>query len=150
MHSISETCLVALTLSGMVRLYQAFELAGTASEKQKLLQAAADLLDHTIPFPDLKSELLQSGVDPVRGLIAGRARIAAVPPALWRPAKVGLNELSPAHYQGRRALDRALKKDFAKPDMVWNALSNWLAPAWEAVPDLAQECQELKRALGLD
>jgi hypothetical protein len=149
MPAISEKCLVALTLSGVVRLYQSFERSSSSAEKQKLLQVAADLLDRTVPFPDLKAELLKAGTDPVLELIKGRERIAAIPPSLWRPPKAKLNEVSPSHYQGLRALDRALKKEFSRPDMTWDALSAWLTPAWAAVPELAHECQELKSYLGL-
>jgi hypothetical protein len=116
-------------------------------ERQRFLLAAADALDKTLPFPDLKAELNRPGVDQVAGLITGRLRIAAVPPALWRTARVGLNELGTSHYSGLRALDRALRKDFSTPKQTWEALATWLGPVWAQQPELAQESSELHSLL---
>lgn len=142
MTPLSETCLVALTLSAVARLNIAFEATNSPLDRERYLKAAADMLDRTLPFPDLKAEVARTPTDPVPGLIRGRQRIAAVPPALWRPARIRPNELQSSHYAGFRAVDRALKKDSSDPDRLWAALSNWLSPAWSKYPELATECQE--------
>lgn len=140
MHPVPESCLVALSLSGVVRLNIAFQSSESPYEKQKLLQMAADLLDHTLPYPDLKAKLTAGAPDQVAALVEGRSRIAAVPPKLWRASKVQVNELHGSHYRGLRALDRALKKDLARPDLLWAALTEWMEPAWARYPELKADC----------
>ncbi len=139
-----EASSVALCLSAVTRLRQAFEASNSAAERQALLLAAGDMLDHTMPFPDLKQTL--SGVaDQVQALVSGRERIAAVPPGLWRPARVRPNELGSTHYSGLRAVERALRKEFDRPDLLWPALESWLTPAWARYPELKPECLWLKQ-----
>lgn len=143
MSTLPESCLVALTLSGVARLNQAFNFSNSAYEKKRLLHMAADLLDRTLPYPDLKAKLAAGVPDQVAALVEGRSRIAAVPPKLWRASSVQFNELANSHYRGLRALERALKKDFSNHLAMWGSITEWLEPAWAEYPDLKTDCLPL-------
>lgn len=141
-----ETCLVALTLSGVERLRLAFEASSSATEKQNLLKAAADLMDRTLPMPELTAELKAAAANPVPALIKNRARLAAVPPSLWNKARVAPGDLGRAHYDGIWAVGHALQRDKGMVHVQWAHICAWLAPAWAAYPELKAECQALAPA----
>jgi hypothetical protein len=148
MFTLSEPSRVALSLSAVVRFHQLFEASSDATLKHNALLAAADMLDRTLPFPDLKAHLSKPGTNQVEQLVAGRERIAAIPPKLWRPARVRPNQFSDIHYRGIRALERVLRLELTdKPALLWGALEPWLRPAWTQYPSLGQECLELKEGL---
>lgn len=134
----TESTHVALCLSGVARLFLAFHESTSPSNRQLLLQAAGDLLDKTMPYPEVKKALAETS-DQVGTLVAHRERIGAVPPGLWRKDKVSPNELGGEHYAGWRALERALRRDFSNPDALWSTLDEWLTPAWEVYPELKAE-----------
>lgn len=139
--SPAEIALVALTLSAVTRLQQSFVDSGSMHGRSLLLLAAADLLDKTMPMPDLKEALRKQRVeDQVAFLVTHREQVAAVPPAFWRPPRVKLNDLPAEHYRGLRALEHALKKDYSASDKTWRILAEWLAPAWDQYPALTPEC----------
>ena len=106
-----ETCLVALTLSGVERLRLAFQAATSTAEQQNLLKAAADLMDRTLPMPEITAELKAASGNPVPALIKNRARLAAVPPALWNKGRVAPVDLGETYACGFMALDLALRRD---------------------------------------
>ena len=141
-----ETSLVALTLSGVERFRLAFEASSSATEKQNLLRAAADLMDRTLPMPEITSDLKAAAGNPVPALIKNRAKLAAVPPSLWNKARVAPGDLGRMHYDGIRALDEALRRDKGVPRAQWAHIFDWLAPAWAAYPELKAECQTLAPA----
>lgn len=149
MLQLSESCIVALTLSGVARLQQAFEGCSSPQERARLLSAAADFMDRTLPYPDLKAELRDTpSAGHVAALVANRVRIGAVPVGLWRPVRGPLRELSGEQGLGALALDRALRREAtARPDVLWSRLEQWLAPAWAQYPALAPECVALKEQL---
>lgn len=134
----NESSYVALCLSAVARLFIAFERSAAAHSRQALLQAAGDVLDRTLPYPEVKT-LLQSSKNQVQTLVENRARIGAVPAGLWRKDKVSASDLGDEHYRGWRALERVLRKDTAHLAQAWPALEAWLAPAWERYPELKSE-----------
>ncbi len=141
-----ESSYVALCLSAVARLLIAFENASSDVQRSILLQAAGDVLDRTLPYPEVK-QLLSKSANQVQTLVENRERIGAVPPGLWRKDKVSANDLGDAHYRGWRALERVLKRDAANSAQAWPVLEAWLAPAWARYPELQTESQGLKQAL---
>ena len=139
-----ETSFVALSLSAVVALRAAFDNSTSIAEQQKLLQAAASVLDRTMPFPDLKAKLVKERERQVEVLVEERVRIAAVPQGLWHPLKVALSDLPSRHAVGLKSLEHALKRDFSRPDLLWPRLEEWLADAWAKYPQLKSECLALK------
>lgn len=134
----NESSHVALCLSAVARLFIAFEQASAPHLRQALLQGAGDVLDRTMPYPEVK-KLLQSSKDQVGTLVAHRSRIGAVPPGLWRKNKVSANDLGETHYRGWRALERVLRKDAAHLAQAWPVLEAWLELAWQRYPELRAE-----------
>ena len=110
---------VALVLSAVARMQLAFEASASPAEQKKLLLMAGDLLDHTLPFPDLKTALAKAGSQQLPLLVEKRERIGLVPPGLWRPGRVRPNELSQVHYSGLRGLERVLKREVTQPEKLW-------------------------------
>lgn len=137
-----EASLVALTLSGVERLRQAFEQSTVHEERVVLLRAAAELLDRTLPHPALKPALSAADGNPVPVLVENRERIAAVPPGLWRPSLVRIEHLPEEHRVGFKALEEVLRRAPSQQD-VWGSLAEWAEPAWKAYPQLKPECLEL-------
>lgn len=133
-----ETGLVAVTLSTVVRLQQAF-LGAAHEQRRDFLLAAADMMDRTIPSRGLAPALRAASHDPVPVLVANRDQIAAVPPGLWRSARREPKHLGHPHEAGLTAVDKVLRREPVEDESLHNALVEWLAPAWLAYPQLRAE-----------
>jgi hypothetical protein len=133
-----ETGLVAVTLSAVVRLQQAFLCAG-ADHRRPFLLAAADLMDRTIPARELAPALRAASSDPVPVLVENRHQIAAVPPGLWNTPRMAPAGLGAPHKDGLAVVDRVLRRGPTCDDEERAALLTWLAPAWQAYPQLRAE-----------
>lgn len=142
-----DVALTALTLSGILCLRNAFFSSTSSAQRQTLTQAAADLVDRTLPYPALKEKLIaEKPHDQVAFLVNHREFVAAVPPAFWHPAKCTPSDLPPAHYSGIKALERALRLDHSTQDKTWALLEAWLSDVWSAYPDLHREALGWKNA----
>lgn len=144
---ISEQAKVSLALSCVAALHAAFNRASSEGVKQNLLLCAADFLDRTVPFPDMKERFAEQTKDQVEFLIEHRTRIGAVPPGLWRPVRVPVNQFSGETYSGIRAATRLLKGDYSTAEQSWSIVRVWLQAVWAAHGGLAIECQEFKKIL---
>lgn len=142
---LTEDAHVALCLSSVARLFLSFQSTNCPARRQLLLCAAGDMLDRTMPPADVKSALASCS-DQVGTLVRQRRRIAAVPPGLWRKSRVSPNDLGAEHYAGWRAVERALRKDFSRPQPLWAAVEQWLAPAWARYPELKPEALSARHA----
>lgn len=136
-----DVTLPALALSAVARLSIEFQTQNSEQIQKALLGAATDILDKTMPYPDLKDKLRTCPKnDQIAFLIAHRTRVAMLPPSMWKTPKIGLNQLPVPQYSGIRALNRALQLDFSAITDTWAILQKWLAPVWDQYPELREEC----------
>lgn len=138
-----ETALVAICLGGVARLLYVFTQTPSPHRKSNILQAAGDLLDRTVPYPEVR-EKLKDASDQLSVLVANRNRIGAVPPKLWRPDKARLSDLANEDYQGIRAVHELLRNPpAAKNELTWSRAQSWLAKGFELYPELKEEAEAL-------